>query len=102
MVWNPAFYLGTCLELNESAFLSDCFNSIGFLQKTNNAPKHNFRIASVISKMGFLFLEQEFSKLLLPVCVSISISCSASGFICQVTRTPSDFDVATWILTNLC
>lgn len=42
-----------------------------------------FGIASVISKMGFLFLEQEFSKLLLPVCVSISISCSASGFICQ-------------------
>ncbi|XP_042031623.1 probable magnesium transporter NIPA9 isoform X1 [Salvia splendens] len=42
-----------------------------------------FGIASVISKMGFLFLEQGSSKLLLPVCVSISITCSASGFIYQ-------------------
>ncbi|KAH6828476.1 magnesium transporter [Perilla frutescens var. hirtella] len=42
-----------------------------------------FGIASVISKMGFLFLEQGSSKLLLPVCVSISIVCSASGFVCQ-------------------
>ncbi|XP_055830051.1 probable magnesium transporter NIPA9 isoform X2 [Solanum dulcamara] len=40
-------------------------------------------ISSVISKMGFLFLEQGFSKLLLPVCISISICCSASGFVCQ-------------------
>ncbi|XP_042000648.1 probable magnesium transporter NIPA9 [Salvia splendens] len=42
-----------------------------------------FGIASVISKMGFLFLEQGSSKLLLPFCVSISIMCSASGFVCQ-------------------
>ncbi|XP_042034781.1 probable magnesium transporter NIPA9 isoform X1 [Salvia splendens] len=42
-----------------------------------------FGIASVISKMGFLFLELGSSKLLLPVCVSISITCSASGFIYQ-------------------
>ncbi|KAG6409546.1 hypothetical protein SASPL_127586 [Salvia splendens] len=41
------------------------------------------KIASVISKMGFLFLEQGSSKLLLPFCVSISIMCSASGFVCQ-------------------
>ncbi|KAF3657317.1 putative magnesium transporter NIPA9 [Capsicum annuum] len=33
--------------------------------------------------MGFLFLEQGFSKLLVPVCISISICCSASGFVCQ-------------------
>ncbi|KAM3233768.1 putative magnesium transporter NIPA9 [Capsicum baccatum] len=42
-----------------------------------------FGISSVISKMGFLFLEQGFSKLLVPVCISISICCSASGFVCQ-------------------
>ncbi|XP_059292548.1 probable magnesium transporter NIPA9 isoform X2 [Lycium ferocissimum] len=40
-------------------------------------------ISSVISKMGFLFFEQGFSKLLVPVCISISICCSASGFVCQ-------------------
>ncbi|KAK2986151.1 hypothetical protein RJ640_019557 [Escallonia rubra] len=40
-------------------------------------------IASVISKMGFLFLEQGFSKLLVPICISISICCSASGFVYQ-------------------
>ncbi|KAI3468108.1 hypothetical protein Pfo_024771 [Paulownia fortunei] len=42
-----------------------------------------FGIASVISKMGFVLLEQGFSKLLLPICISISISCSASGFVYQ-------------------
>lgn len=42
-----------------------------------------FGISSVISKMGFLFLEQGFSKLLVPICISISICCSASGFVCQ-------------------
>ncbi|MCD7469882.1 hypothetical protein HAX54_009293 [Datura stramonium] len=42
-----------------------------------------FGISSVISKMGFLFLEQGFPKLLVPVCISISICCSASGFVCQ-------------------
>ncbi|KAK4412641.1 putative magnesium transporter NIPA9 [Sesamum alatum] len=42
-----------------------------------------FGIASVISKMGFVFLEQGFSKLLLPICIGISISCSASGFVYQ-------------------
>ncbi|CAH9099916.1 unnamed protein product [Cuscuta europaea] len=41
------------------------------------------RMASVISKLGFLFLEQGFSKLLLPICISISTCCSASGFIYQ-------------------
>ncbi|KAL2471971.1 putative magnesium transporter NIPA9 [Abeliophyllum distichum] len=43
----------------------------------------NFRVASVISKMGFVFLEQGFSKLLLPICILISISCSGSGFVYQ-------------------
>lgn len=42
-----------------------------------------FGIASVISKMGFLFLEQGFSALLVPVCISISICCSATGFVYQ-------------------
>ncbi|KAL8226796.1 hypothetical protein R6Q57_016628 [Mikania cordata] len=42
-----------------------------------------FGIASVISKMGFLFLEQGFSALLVPICISISICCSASGFVYQ-------------------
>ncbi|KAL3334246.1 hypothetical protein AABB24_030805 [Solanum stoloniferum] len=42
-----------------------------------------FGISSVISKMGFLFLEQGFSKLLVPICISVSICCSASGFVCQ-------------------
>lgn len=42
------------------------------------------RISSVISKMGFVFLEQGFSRLLVPVCISISICCSACGFVYQV------------------
>jgi drug/metabolite transporter (DMT)-like permease len=42
-----------------------------------------FGMASVISKMGFVFLEQGFSKLLVPFCISISICCSASGFVYQ-------------------
>ncbi|KAD4384873.1 hypothetical protein E3N88_25041 [Mikania micrantha] len=42
-----------------------------------------FGIASVISKMGFVFLEQGFPALLVPICVSISICCSASGFVYQ-------------------
>ncbi|XP_031113862.1 probable magnesium transporter NIPA9 isoform X1 [Ipomoea triloba] len=42
-----------------------------------------FGMASVISKLGFIFLEQGFSKLLVPICISISICCSASGFIYQ-------------------
>ncbi|KAL3818943.1 hypothetical protein ACJIZ3_004848 [Penstemon smallii] len=42
-----------------------------------------FGIASVISKIGFVFLEQGFSQLLLPVCISISICCSGSGFVYQ-------------------
>ncbi|PKI36204.1 hypothetical protein CRG98_043400 [Punica granatum] len=40
-------------------------------------------MASVISKMGFLFLEQGFSPLLVPLCIAISISCSATGFFYQ-------------------
>lgn len=42
-----------------------------------------FGMASVISKMGFLFLEQGFSPLLVPVCIAISISCSGTGFFYQ-------------------
>ncbi|XP_008813453.1 probable magnesium transporter NIPA9 [Phoenix dactylifera] len=42
-----------------------------------------FGMASVISKMGFLFSEQGFSKVVVPVCISISICCSATGFVYQ-------------------
>lgn len=42
-----------------------------------------FGMSSVISKMGFVFLEQGFSKMLVPVCISISICCSATGFVYQ-------------------
>nr|XP_034903521.1 probable magnesium transporter NIPA9 isoform X1 [Populus alba] len=41
------------------------------------------RMASVISKMGFVFMEQGFSRMLVPICVSISICCSATGFYYQ-------------------
>lgn len=42
-----------------------------------------FGFASVISKLGFVFSEQGFSKMLVPICISLSICCSAVGFICQ-------------------
>ncbi|XP_015884362.1 probable magnesium transporter NIPA9 isoform X1 [Ziziphus jujuba] len=42
-----------------------------------------FGMASVISKMGFLFLEQGFPRMLVPTCISISISCSGTGFYYQ-------------------
>lgn len=42
-----------------------------------------FGMASVISKLGFIFLEQEFSTMLLPLSVAISICCSGSGFFYQ-------------------
>ncbi|KAF5959235.1 hypothetical protein HYC85_000444 [Camellia sinensis] len=42
-----------------------------------------FGVASVISKMGFVFLEQGFSKLLVPACISISVCCSGTGFFYQ-------------------
>ncbi|XP_047322067.1 probable magnesium transporter NIPA9 [Impatiens glandulifera] len=42
-----------------------------------------FGMAAVISKMGFLFVEQGFSKLLIPICISISICCSGTGFVYQ-------------------
>ncbi|XVE97701.1 hypothetical protein REPUB_Repub03eG0041500 [Reevesia pubescens] len=42
-----------------------------------------FGLASVISKMGFVFVEQGFSKLLIPICVSISICFSGTGFYYQ-------------------
>ncbi|CAN1217621.1 Probable magnesium transporter NIPA9 [Linum perenne] len=57
-VWNQAFYLGK---------MSCC------------------RISSVISKMGFVFLEQGLSKMLVPVCISISVCCSGIGFYYQTT-----------------
>ncbi|KAK8654802.1 hypothetical protein V6N13_107400 [Hibiscus sabdariffa] len=42
-----------------------------------------FGMASVISKIGFVFVEQGFSKMLIPLCVSISICCSGTGFYYQ-------------------
>ncbi|KAK7383341.1 hypothetical protein VNO78_29018 [Psophocarpus tetragonolobus] len=42
-----------------------------------------FGMSSVISKMGFLFLEQGFSKLLVPMCIMISVCCSGTGFYYQ-------------------
>ncbi|KAK8959093.1 hypothetical protein KSP40_PGU004202 [Platanthera guangdongensis] len=42
-----------------------------------------FGFASVISKLGFVFSEQGFSMMLVPICISLSICCSAVGFICQ-------------------
>ncbi|GAU34438.1 hypothetical protein TSUD_06490, partial [Trifolium subterraneum] len=42
-----------------------------------------FGMSSVISKMGFLFLEQGFNKLLVPICLLISVSCSGIGFYYQ-------------------
>lgn len=43
-----------------------------------------FRMASVVSKIGFVFVQQGFSKMLIPLCVSISICCSGTGFYYQV------------------
>ncbi|TYJ02313.1 hypothetical protein E1A91_A13G219100v1 [Gossypium mustelinum] len=40
-------------------------------------------MASVISKMGFVLVEQGFSKMLIPLCISISICCSGTGFYYQ-------------------
>ncbi|KAE9446319.1 hypothetical protein C3L33_21784, partial [Rhododendron williamsianum] len=40
-------------------------------------------IASVISKMGFVFLEQGYSKLVVPACISISMCSSGTGFFYQ-------------------
>ncbi|KAF3447551.1 hypothetical protein FNV43_RR12737 [Rhamnella rubrinervis] len=42
-----------------------------------------FGMASVISKMGFLFLEQGFPRMLVPTCISMSICCSGTGFYYQ-------------------
>lgn len=42
-----------------------------------------FGIASVISKMGFILVEQNYSKLVIPICISISICCSGTGFFYQ-------------------
>ncbi|KAK1312254.1 hypothetical protein QJS10_CPA07g00982 [Acorus calamus] len=42
-----------------------------------------FGMASVISKLGFVFSEQGFSKMLVPACISISACCSATGFVYQ-------------------
>ncbi|XP_017428184.1 probable magnesium transporter NIPA9 isoform X2 [Vigna angularis] len=40
-------------------------------------------MSSVISKIGFLFLDQGFPRLLAPVCILISVCCSGTGFYYQ-------------------
>ncbi|XP_033137886.1 probable magnesium transporter NIPA9 isoform X1 [Brassica rapa] len=42
-----------------------------------------FGMASVVSKMGFVFVEQGFSAMFIPICISISICCSGTGFFYQ-------------------
>ncbi|KAG0488842.1 hypothetical protein HPP92_007653 [Vanilla planifolia] len=42
-----------------------------------------FGLASVISKLGFVFSNQGFPEILVPFCISISIGCSTVGFVCQ-------------------
>lgn len=42
------------------------------------------RISSVISKMGFIFLEQGFNQMLVPICIGISVALSGVGFYYQV------------------
>ncbi|XP_025606697.1 probable magnesium transporter NIPA9 isoform X4 [Arachis hypogaea] len=42
-----------------------------------------FGMSSVISKMGFLFLEQGFHQLLVPLCIIFSVCCSGTGFYYQ-------------------
>ncbi|OAY79057.1 putative magnesium transporter NIPA9 [Ananas comosus] len=42
-----------------------------------------FGISSVISKMGFVLSEKGFSKIVVPVSISISACCSAMGFVYQ-------------------
>ncbi|XP_039115629.1 LOW QUALITY PROTEIN: probable magnesium transporter NIPA9 [Dioscorea cayenensis subsp. rotundata] len=42
-----------------------------------------FGMASVISKLGFMFSSLGFSKILVPICITISICCSATGFVYQ-------------------
>ncbi|XP_031473893.1 probable magnesium transporter NIPA9 isoform X1 [Nymphaea colorata] len=42
-----------------------------------------FGMASVISKMGFIFTEQGFSRIFIPLCISVSVCCSAIGFVYQ-------------------
>ncbi|XP_058068961.1 probable magnesium transporter NIPA9 isoform X1 [Magnolia sinica] len=46
-----------------------------------------FGMASVISKMGFVFSEQGYSNIVVPVCLSISICCSGTGFVYQACPT---------------
>ncbi|KMZ65946.1 hypothetical protein ZOSMA_304G00040 [Zostera marina] len=42
-----------------------------------------FGMSSVISKMGFVLFEQGYPKVLVPIFISFSICCSATGFIYQ-------------------
>lgn len=42
-----------------------------------------FGMAAVVSKMGFIFVEQGFSKMLIPISISFGICCSGSGFYYQ-------------------
>lgn len=52
---------------------------------SSNVSTSNCRMASVISKMGFVFFEQGFHSMLVPICISISVCCSGTGFYYQVS-----------------
>ncbi|KAH9805237.1 putative magnesium transporter NIPA9 [Citrus sinensis] len=54
----------------------------GFVYANINEENRRW-MASVISKLGFVFLEQGFPTMLVPVCISISICCSGTGFYYQ-------------------
>ncbi|CAA6672812.1 unnamed protein product [Spirodela intermedia] len=42
-----------------------------------------FGMASVISKMGFVLSKEGYSQIFVPGCISVSICCSATGFVFQ-------------------
>ncbi|RXH72977.1 hypothetical protein DVH24_012661 [Malus domestica] len=56
---------------------------MGGYASTDVNAKNRSWMASVISKMGFVFLEQGFHSMLVPICVIISICCSGTGFYYQ-------------------
>ncbi|KAB1226282.1 hypothetical protein CJ030_MR1G003741 [Morella rubra] len=54
----------------------------GFVSANTNEEIRRW-ISSVISKMGFIFLEQGFNQMLVPICIGISVALSGVGFYYQ-------------------